>query len=202
MPVPLLLVISGPSGSGKTTLCERLGREFPDVRRFVTTTTRAPRPGEQEGVDYYFLSRAEFERRAAAGAFLEYAQVSGNLYGTERSRVEQQLAAGHDLLLNIDVQGAEAFRAEAARNPTVRAGLVTLFVLVEDLEELRARLVGRGAEDAAALERRLATAREEIPHARHFDHVIPSRDKASDYAALRSIYLREKAARAGVQTAR
>ena len=185
----IILIISGPAGSGKSTLCDHLTATFPDgIERFVTTTTRPPRPGEQDGVDYHFLPHDAFEKRAREGGFYEWAEVHGNLYGTERARVHTRLRGEKDLLLNIDVQGAEAFRRAAAADPLLRGRLFTVFVKPRTVGELRERLLNRGSEDEASLARRLQTAIEEIPEADKFDHIIVSGAKADDACAIEAIY--------------
>jgi len=189
---PLLLVISGPAGSGKTTLCDGLRRLYPSIRRFITTTTRAPRPGERDGVDYHFLSRQQFEQRITEGGFYEWAQVHGNYYGTERARLLDQMRDDHDLLLNIDVQGADAFRAAARDDHFLRERLVTVFIKPADIDQLRARLSLRGCDDAAEIQRRLQTALAEIPQAERFDHVIVSGTMDADLGRLVAIYRAEK----------
>ncbi|MCR6655179.1 MAG: hypothetical protein NVV63_05030 [Opitutus sp.] len=124
-PPPVLLVLAGPAGSGKSTLCDRLCLEDPSFSRVVTTTTRPPRPGEINGVHYHFFSPDEFERRVAAGEFLEWAQVHGKdrfrLYGTLASSVFEPLAAGRNLVMSVDVQGVESFRRAARRTRCSRA---------------------------------------------------------------------------------
>lgn len=183
-----LVVISGPAGSGKTTLCERLQAEFASVHRVVTTTSRWPRPGEEDGVDYHFLSAPEFEARIEAGAFYEWARVHGRYYGSERRYVLGGLAAGRDLLLNIDVQGAESYRQAALEDPYLASRLTTVFIDLSDEAEIRARLKGRGADDEEEIARRLETARRELAEASKFDHRIESSTKDADYAAFRAIF--------------
>src|SRR4030095_13798673 len=127
-PSPLLVVISAPSGAGKTTMGERTLAARPSMARAVTCTTRDPRPGEKEGVDYYFLDAAAFLRRVQAGNFLEHATVHGNSYGTLKSEVLGKLRAGKDVLLNVDVQGAAAIRAHAEQDAELKRSLVTVFL--------------------------------------------------------------------------
>ena len=190
---PLLIVVSGPAGSGKTTLCARLTDAYPQaIRRVITCTTRAPRPGEVDGVDYHFLSRDDFERQVAAGVFLEYARVHGNLYGPRAADVAAHLDAGYDALLNVDVQGAAAIRAKGVADPRLAESLVTVFIRVSDRAELRRRLTGRGTDHADEIDRRVAAAEEELRHAGVYRHVIESGSREADFAALDAIYLREK----------
>lgn len=186
----LLLIICGPAGSGKTTLCDRLLEEFSHVRRVITTTTRAPRTGERNGVDYHFRSVEEFQAKIAAGDFYEWANVHGRYYGSERLAVLEPLKAGTDLLLNIDVQGAASYRDAAAVDPFLAQRLLSVFIQPTGLDQIRERLRGRGTDDAAEIERRLQTAANEMPEAVHFDVVITSDSKEADYAAFRQLYLR------------
>ena len=192
----LLIVVSGPAGSGKTTLCARLNEAYPQaIRRVITCTTRAPRAGEADGVDYHFLTRASFEQQVAQGVFLEHATVHGNLYGPRAADVATHLGAGYDALLNVDVQGAATIRAKGAADPRLAAALVTVFIRVSDHAELRRRLTGRGTDPADEIDRRVAAAEEEIRHAGHYHHVIESGSRDADFDALRRIYLSEKARR-------
>ena len=192
----LLIVVSGPAGSGKTTLCSRLTEAYPQaIRRVITCTTRAPRPGEADGVDYHFLTRPSFEEQVAAGVFLEHAHVHGNLYGPRAADVATHLGAGFDALLNVDVQGAATIRAKGAADPRLAASLVTVFIRVSDRAELRRRLTGRGTDPADEIDRRVAAAEEELRHAGSYQHVIESGSREADFAALQSIYLAEKARR-------
>lgn len=185
----IILVISGPAGSGKSTLCDHLTSTFPDrVERFVTSTTRPPRPGERDGVDYHFLTPKAFSDGIGQGRFYEWATVHGNLYGTEKERVRAGLRGSKDLLLNIDVQGAEAFRRTAESDPLLRGRLVTVFIRPRTIGELSGRLLRRGSEDSVSLARRLRTAMEEIPEAEKFDHIIVSGSKQEDARAIEAIY--------------
>jgi len=192
----LLIVVSGPAGSGKTTLCARLTERYPAaIRRVVTCTTRAPRPGEVDGVDYHFLTRPAFEDQVRAGVFLEHAVVHGNLYGPRAADVAAHLGAGFDALLNVDVQGAATIRAKGAADPRLAAALVTVFIRVSDHAELRRRLTGRGTDPADEIARRIAAAEAELRHAGAYQHVIESGSREADFAALEAIYLAEKARR-------
>jgi len=186
---PVLLVLAGPAGSGKTTLCERLVAEAPGFTRVVTSTTRDPRPGEVNGVHYHFFTPAEFDARIAAGAFLEWAWVhKKNRYGTLASSVRDPLAAGRSLVINVDVQGVENFRRAAAADPVLARHLATVFIDVP-IPELRVRLGGRG-ESEAEIAHRMATAELELRERDKFDHVITSRDRDADFAALLAIWRR------------
>jgi guanylate kinase len=124
---PLLILISAPSGGGKTTLCQQLLKARPDMTRAITCTTRAPRPGEKDGVDYHFFDAAEFLKRLHAGNFLEHATVYGNSYGILKSELLGKLREGKDVLLNVDVQGAATIREQAESEPELKRALVTVF---------------------------------------------------------------------------
>ncbi len=192
----LLIVVSGPAGSGKTTLCARLAEAYPQaIRRVITCTTRPARPGEADGVDYHFLTRANFERQVAQGVFLEYAHVHGNLYGPRAADVAAHLGAGFDALLNVDVQGAATIRGKGAADPRLAAALVTVFIRVSDRAELRRRLTGRGTDPADEIDRRVAAAEEELRHAGAYQHVVESGSREADFAALLAVYQAEKALR-------
>lgn len=187
----MVLVISGPAGSGKTTLCERLLERYPEkVRRLVTTTTRQPRPGEADGVDYRFVPVDTFKRKINEGAFMEWAEVHGRFYGSEKAYVYQALDAGYDLLLNIDVQGAEQYRQSEMADEHLRGRLLTVFIKPKSLDQIRGRMKVRGADAEAEIERRLHTARQELQHAERFHHIITSGTKEQDFAALETLYLR------------
>jgi guanylate kinase len=189
-PAPIILIISGPAGSGKTTLCERLLAEFPErVERVVTTTSRLPRPGERDGVDYHFLPAEAFEQRIQQGAFIEWAKVHGRYYGSQKDHVLEMLRSGRDLLLNIDVQGARSFLREPAITATLPGRLRTVFIKPASMQQIRERLQGRGADEKEEISRRLLTAAREIAVAGEFDHIIVSGTRDADYAALRALYL-------------
>jgi guanylate kinase len=168
MPIRLT-VLSGPSGVGKGTLVARVRELYPHIWVSVSCTTRAPRPGETDGVEYYFVSRAEFAGMVAAGELLEYAEFAGNLYGTPRAAVEQRLADGVPALLEIDLQGARQVRAAMPD-----AHLV--FLLPPSWEELVRRLTDRGTETPEVVAARLAAARTELAAESEFDAVIVNDD--------------------------
>ncbi len=197
---PLLLVIAGPAGSGKSTLCDRLVWEHPEFSRIVTTTTRAPRDGEIDGVHYHFLPVAEFRRKIAAGEFLEWAQVHGNnvdrLYGTLRSSVLDPLAQGRPLVMSIDVQGVESLRRIARTDECLRRAMTTIFIVV-DHERLMARMRARAKDHEDEIARRIATAEAELREAPKFDFRIDSRTRTEDFAGLINIVgqARQRAAR-------
>lgn len=192
-PRNIVLIICGPAGSGKTTLCDQLLEEFSGkIQRQVTTTSREPRPGEVDGVDYHFLGPDVFEQRIQAGGFIEWALVHGRYYGSQRKHIEALLAEDKDILLNIDIQGARSFREEGKRNPALAGRIRDVFIRPRSMEQLRERLRGRGADDEEEIERRLQSAREELQAIGDFDHVITSGSRDEDYAALRDYYLKLK----------
>ncbi len=191
----ILLLISAPSGGGKTTVCAAMLGRNPRMRRVITCTTRLPRPGEVQGVDYHFLERAEFGRRVEAGEFLEHADVYGNRYGTLRSSVLEVLRGGSDVLLNIDVQGAASIRKAAAGDVELGAALVTVFLTPSTLGELERRLRGRGTDADEVVARRLAAAAGEVEEARHFDYVVVSGTREEDQARVQAVYEAEQVRR-------
>ena len=160
-----LFVVVAPSGAGKTSLVDALLKRQGNIRLSISYTTRAPRPGEQDGREYHFVDRAKFESMIAAGDFLEHASVYGNYYGTSRRWIEDEIAGDHDVLLEIDWQGAEQVRR-------LFPGVVGIFILPPSLEELRRRLRTRGKDTPEAIERRMASAREEISHVLEFEYII------------------------------
>ena len=177
---PLLYVISAPSGGGKTSLVNALLERDRRVALSVSHTTRPPRPGEVDGVHYYFVDDAAFEELASRGAFLEHARVFDHRYGTGREAVEQQLADGYDVLLDIDWQGARQIRDTF---PAAR----TVFILPPSLDVLRERLIGRGQDSEAVISRRMESARAEISHAVEFDFLIINDDFAAALSDLQAI---------------
>ena len=186
----ILCVVSGPSGSGKTTLCRRFSMEDPDAVYAISATTRAPREGETNGTDYFFLTREDFEAKATRGEFLEYAEVHGNFYGTLKSEVLNHIRAGRDVLMDIDVQGAELVRGQT--DELIKASLVDIFILPPSDEELQARLSGRGTETQEQLDLRLHNAREEMRHWQAYDYTVVSSDKETDFATFGAIIAGER----------
>jgi guanylate kinase len=191
----LLIIVSGPAGSGKTTLCYRMLAEMPQVERVVTSTTRPPRNGEVDTVDYYFFDHDTFQAKIAAGEFYEHAHVHSNLYGTLKSEVQDKLSTGSDLLLNIDVQGAAQMRETAQEDPLLQGKVVTVFIMPPTIEELEARLRGRGSDPEDEVQRRMQVALKEIELSEHYDRTILSGSRDQDFTALRTIYEEAKAAR-------
>jgi guanylate kinase len=181
----IIFVLSAPSGAGKTSLSKRIVVEMSNVVQVVTCTTRAPRPGEQDGREYHFLSRQAFEQRIAAGDFLEWAQFNGQLYGTLRQSVAAATAAGQDVLLVIDVQGAAHHR---------NAGLdaVFVFVLPPSWEVLAQRLQTRGSESASTQAQRLLVARQELAHYTAYDYVVINDQLDDAVETLQAIILAER----------
>jgi guanylate kinase len=163
--VARVFVITGPSGVGKGTLIRGLMEREPRLQLSVSATTRDPRPGERDGIDYHFLTREEFDRRVAAGDFVEHADYAGRSYGTLRSELEDRISAGVPVLLEIEVQGARQVRAAMPE-------AVQVFIAPPSLAALRTRLIGRGTDDAAEVERRLAVAEAELEAKPEFRHVV------------------------------
>ncbi|MGH7725018.1 MAG: guanylate kinase [Candidatus Eiseniibacteriota bacterium] len=181
-----LVVVSGPSGVGKTSFCSHLLETRTDTVRSISATTRQPGEGERDGRDYAFLERAEFERRVAAGEFLEHAEVHGHLYGTPRRFVEESIAAGKVVLLNIDVQGGLQVKA---RHPDG----VFIIVYPPSLEALRMRLESRRREDGTDIERRLTNAPGEMQHYKYYDYVVVNEDLPAALAQVSAIVQAERA---------
>jgi len=180
-----LIILSGPSGSGKSTAIRGLLADPPGpLRLSVSATTRVPRAGERDGVDYHFWTRERFEEDLAAGAFLEHALVHGNYYGTLRSEVEPHLRDGRGVVLDIDVQGAEQVRRQCPEH-------VSVFLLAPSLDEYERRLRLRGTEDEATIQHRLAAARSELAQAASYQYQIMNDDLPTATAALRTIVARE-----------
>ena len=185
----MLLVVSGPSGSGKTTLCRRLA-DSGEVGYSISCTTRPPRPGEVDGRDYHFLTTAEFERRMLAGDFLEHALVHGNQYGSLKSEVLTRLAAGQDVVMDIDVQGAAQVRH--CPDPDIRRAVVDLFVMPPGEEELLGRLSGRGTDSEDVISLRMANALDEMSHWREYTYVLLSSTREEDYSRFLALVTAER----------
>ncbi|PYN42621.1 MAG: guanylate kinase [Candidatus Rokuibacteriota bacterium] len=180
-----LFVVSAPSGAGKTTLCREIRLRLPDLAYSVSVTTRPPRPGEIDGADFRFVGSPEFRAMLARGEFAEWATVHGNLYGTRARALEDALATGRDVLLDIDTQGAAQLRA---RYPDA----VLIFILAPSVKELEQRLRERRSDMDADIERRLVRAREEIALWRQYDYLIVNRDVKEAMEQLESIILAER----------
>jgi len=175
--VARVFVITGPSGVGKGTLIRGLMERHPELELSVSATTRAPRPGERDGVEYHFLKPDEFDRRVAENDFVEHADYAGRRYGTLRSELEERVRAGRPVVLEIEVQGARQVRAAMPE-------AVQVFIAPPSLDALRTRLVGRGTDDAAEVERRLRVAEQELAAQPEFGHVVVN-DRLDD--ALRRL---------------
>jgi guanylate kinase len=188
----LLVVLSAPSGGGKTTLSHQLLTNEPNMERAITCTTRDPRPGEREGVDYYFLDAGSFLKRVQAGNFLEHATVYGNSYGTLKAEVLGKLRQGKDVLLCVDVQGAATIRSHSELDPELRKALVSVFLTPPALAILEERLRKRGLDSAAAIQKRLSLARQEIGQWKNFDYLIKSTTVAEDLRRMKAILDAEK----------
>jgi guanylate kinase len=189
---PLLILISAPSGAGKTTLVNLLLKAQPKMARVITCTTRAPRPGEKNGVDYHFLTAADFLKRLQAGNFIEHATVFGNSYGILKSELLDKLRAGKDVLLNVDVQGAATIRSQAEKEPELRRALITIFLTTTSMDVLAQRLKKRGADAEAVVQKRLAVARHENSQWKNFDYLVISGDKKEDLRRTLAIIESEK----------
>jgi guanylate kinase len=185
----ILFVVSAPSGAGKSTLLHAL-RQTPDFVYSVSCTTRAPRPGEIDGEDYHFVSMEEFQRRLAAGDFLEHAQVHGNCYGTLRGPVIEHLRGGVDVLIDIDVQGARQIRADA--NPEILTSIADIFIMPPSMEELRRRLTKRGTETPEQIETRLHNAAGEMEVWCDYRYTIISGSVEEDLQKFRAIMRAER----------
>jgi len=181
----LLIVISGASGTGKGTVCKELLARERGVAFSVSATSRAPREGEQDGREYYFRTRVEFEAMIAEGAFLEYADVYGNYYGTPLAPIEARRSAGEDILLEIDTQGALNVMERCPDGTFI-------FLLPPSLEELRRRITGRGTESEESLARRLAAARDEIRLGRRYRYAVLNDTVEDATARIQTILTAER----------
>ena len=161
----MLFVISAPSGTGKTTIRRELEKRAPGIRYSVSCTTRKPRIGEKEGVDYFFIKKEEFESGIKEGRFLEWAKVFGNYYGTDRTYVNELISKGYDVILDIDVQGASQVRAR-------EKNVVTIFVLPPSMDVLKERLLKRNTEPEDIVQKRLGEARKEVTFAPWYDYIV------------------------------
>ena len=182
---PLLIVISGPSGAGKSRLSQALLERFPQLRFSVSATTRPPRAGELNGVHYFFVSEQEFLARVAADDFLEWAKVYGNYYGTLKSHVDELMAAGYDVLLDIDTQGALQIKSKCPQG-------VFVFVVPPSPQELARRIASRGTETPESMAQRLAGAANELAHAGAYDYIVVNDEVEAAVGRLASIIVAER----------
>ena len=183
----LLLILSSPSGAGKSTLARRLMDWDPTLRFSVSATTRAPRPGEQDGREYYFKTRPEFEAMVESGEMLEHAEVFGNLYGSPKGPVENAMAEGRDTLFDIDWQGGQQIRSSS-----LARDVVSIFVLPPSIAELDRRLRGRAQDSDEVIAGRMAKSRDEISHWAEYDYVIVNRDIDAAFDELVTILKAER----------
>jgi guanylate kinase len=183
--MPLVFIISAPSGSGKSTLVQRLMASDPLLDFSTSVTTRGPRPGEVDGESYYFISEDEFFRLREGNELLEWAQVFGNYYGTTRAVLEKARLRGHDLILDIDVQGAAQLKEKLP-------GAVTVFILPPSRKELEARLRNRSSDPDEVIERRLRDASREVRNYKDYDYVLVNDRLDASFEKLRGILLAER----------
>ncbi len=184
----LAIILSSPSGAGKSTLARRLMGWDATLKFSVSATTRAPRPGETDGVEYFFRSRPEFEAMVAAGEMLEHAEVFGNLYGTPKGPVEAAMAEGRDTLFDIDWQGGQQIRRSV-----LAKDVVSIFILPPSIAELEGRLRQRAQDSEDVIAGRMAKSRDEISHWAEYDYVLVNRDLDRTEAELRTILQAERA---------
>ena len=196
---PLLILISAPSGGGKTTLCEQLLKAHPDMTRAITCTTRAPRKGERDGVDYHFFSAAEFLKRLQAGNFLEHATVYGNSYGILKSELVGKLRSGRDVLLNVDVQGAATIREKTQEDAELKRALVSVFLTPPSLDIVEQRLRRRATDSEAVIQKRLSVSRQEIAQWKNFEYLLLSTTIQEDLRRMLAIIEAEKMRSSRVQ---
>lgn len=185
----ILLLVSGPSGSGKTTLCRRLADEGEAIYS-TSCTTRPPRDGERDGHDYHFLSHEAFQQKVRDGQFLEYAEVHGNFYGTLKSEILAHLTSGTDVVMDIDVQGADLVRS--CKDEHIHASLVDLFVMPKTESELLDRLAGRGSDAQDVIELRMKNALGEIANWPKYTYRLLSDTREQDYMQFKSLLLAER----------
>jgi guanylate kinase len=176
----MLIVVSGASGTGKTTICGQVRKDMPEIGFSVSCTTRPPRPEEKDSVDYYFISRKEFEKRIKAGEFIEYAEVFNNYYGTLRSELIDRTQAGKDVFLDIDIQGALQIQRTAEHDPVLKKCCEFIFIVPPSIAELEKRLRGRSTDSEEEIIKRLEKAEHEISFCHKYDYLIVN-DKL-DYA--------------------
>jgi guanylate kinase len=181
-----LLVLSSPSGAGKTTITQRLVERDPSLARSISVTTRPARPGETDGADYRFIDQVRFDAMVAAGELLEHATVFGHCYGTPRQPIDQAIAAGHDVVADVDWQGTQQL------TESLPSDLVTVFILPPDMATLEARLKTRAQDSSAVVAARMAKSAEEMSHWSEYDYVVVNRDLAASVAEIEAIVTAER----------
>lgn len=183
----MAMIVSGPSGAGKTTICQRVRREMNDVAFSISCTTRAPRPSEVDGTDYFFITEDEFKKRIAKGEFVEYAEVFGNYYGTLKCEVLDRTARGEDVFLDIDIQGAMQVRKAALTDLELARCVEFIFILPPSLEELERRLRGRQSDSEEQISKRLAKSTYEISFWKKYDYVLFSNQLDASVCELQNL---------------
>jgi guanylate kinase len=185
-----IILISGPAGVGKTTICDRLINDFsPHLIRLVTATSRPPRTNEVDGVDYIFLSRDEFEKRIHQKDFAEYELIHGNYYGTLKNLLFNT-CSDQDLLINIDVNGAQSIQKIFSESAGMRTQMLSIFIRPKSIQELKSRLLFRGSDSNEEIKKRIVTAKHEIEQACMFDLIVESSCKELDYSLVKNFYLK------------
>ncbi|MCA0200840.1 MAG: guanylate kinase [Proteobacteria bacterium] len=182
----LMLILSSPSGAGKTTISRALLKSDGNITMSISVTTRPPRPGEEHGKDYFFITEAEYHRMVKAGELLEHARVFDNFYGTPRAYVEKQLVEGHDVLFDIDWQGTQQLKASAGGD------VVSVFVLPPSIEELEKRLRGRAQDSEDVVRKRMSRASHEMSHWPEYDYVVVNRTVEQSIAQVNSVLVAER----------
>lgn len=181
----LLFIVSAPSGTGKTTLCNRLVESFNDLHRSISMTTRPPRPGERDGMDYIFIEKEEFLKRKKRNEFLEWAQVYDEFYGTPKKHVAHILNKGHDALLSIDVQGAMKIKK-------LRLEAVYIFILPPSMHMLKERLINRSTESKKLIDKRMKVAKKELEYLKKYDYAVENNHLQTAVDSLRAIIIAER----------
>ncbi len=184
----LLVIISAPSGVGKTSLCKEVLKFFPDLRHSVSYTTRAPRPGEKDGLDYQFVSEEKFQEMIDGGMFAEWAEIHGNRYGTAANALKEYLRSGNEVILDLDGQGARQIREEFPNS-------IYVYILPPSWKELEKRLRSRRTDSNEDIKRRLENAKEELQYAEHYDYIVINDAFNVAVSTLRSIIVAEKCRR-------
>ena len=185
-----IVAISGPAAVGKTTICDRLIKDFSsNLSRLITATTRPPRPGEFDGIDYLFLSTKDFHQKLSEGSFLEHEIIHGNMYGILKESILDAQSKAINLLLNIDVNGASSLRTFCSESLVLKGQLTTIFLKPSSLDQLSIRMQKRASESIEQMRIRLDNAKKEMCREGEFDYVLESKDKELDYQRVRDLYL-------------